>query len=59
MSKKCENCIWFDRCNEDAVCEDYESGSLEEQEGADIEAYYADLRWRHEIYSAQIDEQDS
>lgn len=59
MSKKCENCIWFDQCHEDEVCDSYEPASLEEQEAMDIEAYEEDLRMRHEHYMEQVEEQDS
>lgn len=59
MNKKCENCIWCDRCHDSETCEYYESESFKEQEDADIEAYNADLRLRHEIYSAHIAEQNS
>ena len=59
MSKKCENCIWFDQCHEDETCDSYEPASLEEQEVIDIEAYEEDLRTRHEFYMEQVEEQDS
>ena len=59
MSKKCENCIWFDQCHEDEVCDSYEPASFEEQEAMDIEAYEEDLRMRHELYMEQVEEQDS
>ena len=59
MSKKCENCIWFDQCHEDEVCDSYESASLEEQEAMDIEAYEEDLCMRHELYTEQVEDQDS
>ena len=59
MSKKCENCIWFDQCHEDEVCDSYEPASLEEQEAMDIEAYEEDLRMRHKLYMEQVEEQDS
>ena len=59
MSKKCENCIWFDQCHEDEVCDSYEPASLEEQEAMEFEAYEEDLRMRHELYMEQVEEQDS
>ena len=59
MSKKCENCIWFDQCHEDEVCDSYEPVSLEEQEAMEIEAYEKDLRMRHKLYMEQVKEQDS
>lgn len=59
MSKKCENCIWFDQCHENEVCDSYEPASLEEQEAMDIEVYEEDLRMRHEYYMEQVEEQDS
>lgn len=59
MSKKCENCIWFDQCHEGEVCDSYEPASLEEQEAMEIEAYEKDLRMRHELYMEQVEEQDS
>lgn len=59
MSKKCENCIWFDQCHEDEVCDSYEPASLEEQEAMDIDAYEEGLRMRHELYMEQVEEQDS
>lgn len=59
MSKKCENCIWFDRCHEDEVCDSYDPASLEELEAMDIEAYEKDLHMRHELYMERVEEQDS
>ena len=59
MSKKCENCIWFDQCHEDEICDSYAPASLEEQEAMDIEVYEEDLRMRHELYMEQVEEQDS
>ena len=59
MSKKCENCSWFDQCHEDEVCDSYEPASLEEQEVMEIEAYEKDLCMRHEMYMEQVEEQDS
>ena len=57
--KNCKNCIWFDQCHEDEVCDSYEPASLEEQEAMDIEAYEEDLRMRHEYYMEQVEGQDS
>lgn len=57
--KNCKNCIWFDQCHEDEVCDSYEPASLEEQEAMDIEAYEEDLRMRHGLYMEQVEEQDS
>lgn len=57
--KNCKNCIWFDQCHEDEVCDSYEPASLEEQEAMDIEACEEDLRMRHELYMEQVEEQDS
>lgn len=57
--KNCKNCIWFDQCHEDEVCDSYEPASLEEQETMDIETYEDDLRMRHELYMEQVEEQDS
>lgn len=57
--KNCKNCIWFDQCHEDEVCDSYEPASLEEQEAMGIEAYEEDLRMRHELYMEQVEEQDS
>lgn len=57
--KNCKNCIWFDQCHEDEVCDSYEPASLEEQEAMDIEAYEEDLRMRHKLYMEQVEEQDS
>lgn len=57
-TKKCENCIWFDQCHEDEVCDDYTPASAEEEEAMEIKAYKEDLRMRHEIYSQQVAEQD-
>lgn len=56
--RKCKNCIWFDQCHEDEVCDDFEPASLEEQEAMSIEEYEADLRMRNEYYQEQISEQD-
>lgn len=57
--KNCKNCIWFDQCHEDEVCDSYEPASLEEQEATEIEAYEEDLHMRHELYMEQVAEQDS
>ena len=57
MSKKCENCIWFDQCHEDEACEYYDPASTEEQEAMQIAEYNADLLMRHELYEEQIAEQ--
>lgn len=57
-TRKCENCIWFDQCHEDEVCDSYEPTSLEEQEVMEIESYEEDLRMRHEFYMEQVAEQD-
>lgn len=54
---KCENCIWFDQCHEDEVCDGYTPASFEEQEAMDIAEYEADLCARHELYQEQIAEQ--
>ena len=37
IDKKCENCIWFDKCHEGEACDNYEPSSLEEQEALDME----------------------
>lgn len=57
-TRKCENCIWFNQCHEDEVCEDYFPASTEEQEAAEIEEYEADLYMRHELYQEQVAEQN-
>lgn len=57
-TRKCENCIWFDRCREDEACDSYEPASLEGQEVIDRETYEEDLRTRHELYMEQVAEQD-
>ena len=57
-SKNWKNCIWFDQCHEDEVCEGYEPASLDEQEAIDIEAYQQDIDERHKVYSLQVEEQD-
>ena len=57
-TKNCKNCIWFDQCHEDEVCNSYEPASLEEQEAMEIEAYKEDLHMHHELYMEQVAEQD-
>ena len=56
MNRKCENCIWFDKCHEAEACDD--PASFEEQEAIDIEEYEDDLHMRHEVYMEQVAEQD-
>lgn len=58
IDKKCENCIWFDKCHEGEACDDYEPSSIEEQEALDMEEYERDLSERHMVYMEQIKEQD-
>lgn len=55
--RKCEDCIWFDQCHEDEVCDCYDPSSNEEQETSLLNTYEADLNMRHELYQEQIDEQ--
>ena len=60
MSKtvKCENCMWYDRCQDSEACECYEPLSSEEQETIDIAEYKSDLHMRHRYYQEQISEQN-
>lgn len=57
--KKCEKCIWFDQCGSTTACEDYDPISDDEREAEAVKEYEQDLRYRHELYSKQIKEQDS
>ena len=58
MSKECKNCIWFDKCGQEDVCESYEPSSTEEEESANAAAYEDDLKNRHTLYKRQIFEQN-
>lgn len=59
MSKReCRNCVWYGQCGDSGVCEWYEAD--ETVSNAEPEEYYEqDLRYRHELYIQQINEQDS
>ena len=59
MKKKCESCIWYDKCHEEEACEYYEPTSTEEQELAEKAEYEEDLRMRHELYQEQVEEQNT
>lgn len=58
MDRKCENCIWSDKCHEEEACDGYEPAFLEEQEDIDVAAYNADIRMRYEYYQAIVTEQN-
>lgn len=54
--RKCEKCIWFDQCHQDAACDDFEPAAIEELEDMEVAEYEADLRMRQECYQEEIDE---
>lgn len=58
-TKKCENCIWFDQCTQEGVCDDYTPVSLEEEEAEQIAEYESYLQDRHEYYQELVEEQNS
>lgn len=58
-TKRCENCIWFDKCAQETACEDYDPISFDEAEGEQIAEYENDLRDRVEDYRELVDEQNS
>lgn len=58
-TRKCEDCIWFDKCNEqESVCEDYYPASEEECDEMLSKQYVADLDERHKYYQELIKEQE-
>lgn len=52
----CKNCIWFDKCGCDHVCEYYETAGLEE--AASRAEYAIDLLERDILYRKQVEEQN-
>lgn len=58
-NKKCENCIWFDKCGSETPCDDYYPVSEEEAAEMQLKEYRSDLLDRHEEYRGQVEEQDA
>lgn len=56
--KKCENCFWFDQCDQEELCEDYCPLYDEDIEAELEEEYKEELRSRHRLYMYQVEEQD-
>lgn len=54
---KCENCIWFDQCHENEICDNYTPASTEELEDMDMSDYNGELRIRNSLYQRQVNEQ--
>lgn len=55
-TKKCENCIWFGKCNSAEACDDYYPTG---DDTMDVAFYEQDLKERHEEYMELIDEQNA
>lgn len=58
-NKKCEDCIWFDKCGGLATCEWFDSGVLTEQAEESIQFYEDDFAFRTQLYINQVEEQNS
>lgn len=54
--RKCEDCIWFEQCGQEEICECYTPESMEED---DINNYNEDLMMREDVYAEHLDEQNS
>ena len=57
--KKCEKCIWFDKCANEVVCDDYCPAELNDEEVEQVAEYENDLRDRFQYYKELIEEQNS
>lgn len=58
-TRKCENCIWFDKCAQEIACDDYCPASYEEEEAELVSEYKNGLQRRHEYYKELVEEQNS
>lgn len=58
-NRKCENCIWFDKCGGESPCDEYYPASEEEATELELKAYRKDLLDRHEEYRGQVEEQNA
>ena len=56
MDKNCENCFWYDQCEHEEACEDYDP--LEGDESPREEDYLIEIKKRFE-YSWQLVEEES
>ena len=57
--RECKNCIWFDQCGQNDICEDYDPCDMTETEQENIQTYINDLDERHSLYMEQIKEQNA